>query len=76
MREDCLRFCLQKLSEEKRELILGYYAKDKQAKINHRTEMAQRRGISVETLRVKACRIRRALEKCIVRCLERTAQNK
>lgn len=75
-REDCLRFCLQKLSEEKRELILGYYAKDKQAKIDHRTEMAQRRGIAVETLRVKAYRIRSALEKCIVRCLERTAQNK
>ena len=76
MREDCLRSCLQKLSEDKRELILAYYAKEKQAKIDHRTEMAQRLGISVETLRVKAYRIRGTLEQCIERCLDRMAQNK
>jgi RNA polymerase sigma factor (sigma-70 family) len=76
MREDCLRWCLQRRSEEKRELILAYYAKDKQAKIDHRTEMAQRLGISVETLRVKAYRIRSTLEHCIERCLERMAQNR
>ena len=76
IREDCLRSCLQKLSEDKRELILAYYARDKQAKIDHRTEMAQRLGISVETLRVKAYRIRGTLEQCIERCLDRMAQNK
>ena len=76
MREDCLRSCLQKLSVDKRELILAYYAKEKQAKIDHRTEMAQRLGISVETLRVKAYRIRGTLEQCIERCLDRMAQNK
>ncbi len=76
MREDCLRTCLQKLSQEKRELILAYYARDKQAKIDHRTEMAQRLGISVETLRVKAFRIRATLEQCLERCIDRMAQNK
>jgi RNA polymerase sigma factor (sigma-70 family) len=76
MREDCLRSCLQKLSNDKRELILAYYDKEKQAKIDHRTEMAQRLGISVETLRVKAYRIRSTLEQCIERCLDRMAQNK
>ena len=76
MREDCLRSCLQKLSKEKRELILAYYARDKQAKIDHREEMAQQMGISVETLRVKAYRIRVTLEQCIGRCLDRMAQNK
>ena len=76
MREDCLRFCLQKLSADKRELIVAYYAKDKQAKIDHRTEMAQRLGISVETLRVKAYRIRGPLQQCIERCLDRMTQNK
>ena len=76
MREDCLRSCLQKLSKEKRELIVAYYARDKQAKIDHRIEMAQRLGISVETLRVKAFRIRGALEQCLERCLDRMAQNK
>jgi RNA polymerase sigma factor (sigma-70 family) len=76
MREDCLRSCLQKLRKDKRELILDYYAKDKQAKIDHRTEMAERLGITVETLRVKAYRIRATLEQCLERCLERMAQNK
>lgn len=76
MREECLRHCLQRLSQEKRELIVTYYAKDKQAKIDHRTEMAQRLGISVETLRVKAFRIRVTLEGCIERCLDRMAQHK
>ena len=76
MREDCLRSCLQKLSKEKRELIVAYYARDKQAKIDHRTEMARRLGISVETLRVKAFRIRSTLEQCLERCIDRMAQNK
>ena len=76
MREDCLRSCLQKLSKEKRELIVAYYARDKQAKIDHRIEMAQRLGISVETLRVKAFRIRATLEQCLERCIDRMAQNK
>ena len=71
MREDCLHSCLNELSKEKRELILAYYAKEKQAKIDHRTEIAQRLGTSVETLRVRAHRIRGTLEECIERCLMR-----
>jgi len=76
MREDCLHTCLQDLSAEKRELILAYYAKDKQAKIDHRTEMARELGVSVETLRVRVHRIRGTLEKCIERCLARMVQKK
>ena len=76
MLEDCLTSCLQKLSSEKRELILNYYAKDKQAKIEHRTELARQLGTSVETLRVRALRIRRTLEQCIQRCLVRMGHGK
>ncbi len=76
MREDCLHSCLQKLSKDERELILTYYAKKGQAKIEHRIEIARRLGISMETLRVKAYRIRMKLEKCIERCLDRMTQNK
>lgn len=72
--EDCLQLCLQDLSSEKRELILAYYAKEKQAKIDHRSELAQQLGISVETLRVKVYRIRASLEGCIQRCLKRRNQ--
>jgi len=38
--EDCLQSCLRKLDSEKRKLILAYYAKEKQAKIDHRHELA------------------------------------
>lgn len=73
-REDCLNSCLQKLSTDKKELILGYYAKEKQAKIDHRTELARKMGISVETLRVRVHRIRCILEKCIEGCLDDIGQ--
>lgn len=66
---DCLEGCLEKLTPERRELILGYYAMEKQAKIDHRIRMAKHLGMSVETLRVRAYRIRGALEKCIENCL-------
>ncbi len=72
--EECLQSCLQELSSEKRELILAYYAKEKQAKIDHRSELSQQFGISVATLRVRVYRMRLSLEGCIERCLERKTQ--
>jgi RNA polymerase sigma factor (sigma-70 family) len=73
MREECLQSCLRELTSEKRELILAYYAKEKRAKIDHRTEMARQLGVAIETLRVRTHRIRDTLEKCIERCLDRSA---
>ena len=72
--EECLQFCLQEMSAEKRELILGYYAREKQAKIDHRRELAQHLEISVETLRVRAYRITASLKQCIERCLKHKGQ--
>lgn len=69
MREECLQACLDKLSDEKRDLILAYYAKEKQAKIDHRTRLANQLGISTKTLRVRMHRSRAALEECVERCL-------
>ena len=68
--EEGLQACLQELRHDKRELILAYYGKEKQAKIDHRIELARRLQISVETLRVRVCRIRRALEECIKQHVE------
>jgi RNA polymerase sigma factor (sigma-70 family) len=69
--EECLQLCLKKLGADKRELIKGYYAREKQAKIDHRNELAQKFGITVETLRVRVFRIRESLAECIQRCLKR-----
>lgn len=74
--EDCLQSCLRKLDNEKRKLILAYYAKEKQAKIDYRHELAQRLGISVETLRVRVFRIRVSIEGCIESCLKRKSFRK
>jgi len=74
--QDCLETCLQKLSSDRRELIMEYYAKEKQAKIDHRSELAQRFGITVEALRVRVFRIRASLEQCIERCVERKSEQR
>jgi RNA polymerase sigma factor (sigma-70 family) len=74
--EDCLQSCLRKLDNEKRKLIIAYYAKEKQAKIDYRHELAQQFGISVETLRVRVFRIRAAIEECIESCLKRKSPQK
>lgn len=70
VREDCLQACLEQLDQEKRDLIVAYYAGSKQAKIDHRAEMARDYAVSVETLRVRAYRIRMSLEACIRQCLK------
>ncbi|HET6979306.1 MAG TPA: sigma-70 family RNA polymerase sigma factor [Pyrinomonadaceae bacterium] len=69
--DECLRSCLQKLSAKNRDLIVGYYAKEKQAKIDRRSELARQLGVTVPTLRVRAFRIREGLQKCIEDCLKR-----
>lgn len=76
LREACLQLCLKKLSNDNRELILNYYAKDKQAKIDHRNHLAKKLGMSVESLRVKVFRIRNTLAQCIERCLDRDRNKK
>ena len=70
-RESCLESCLKELSSDQRQLILAYYALEKQAKINHRARIAKQLSLSVETLRVRVYRIRVTLEQCIERCLDR-----
>lgn len=72
--ERCLQRCLQQLSAKKRELILGYYSREKQAKIDYRSQLASGLGITVEALRVRVYRIRESLDGCIKRCLRRDAE--
>jgi DNA-directed RNA polymerase specialized sigma24 family protein len=74
--EECLQSCLRRLDNEKRGLILAYYAKEKQAKIDYRHELAQQFEISIQTLRVRVFRIRASIEECIESCLKHKAQRK
>ena len=67
----CLEHCLGRLTAEERELILGYYSKDRGEKIINRTEMARRLKIALNALRIRVYRTRIALKECIVDCLGR-----
>ncbi len=67
-RIDCLRECLQQLSPDNRELILQYYHGDKGAKIDSRKKLSERLGIPVNTLRMRALRIREELQRSVENC--------
>lgn len=65
---DCLSRCLQELSPEGRTLILDYYQGDAAQRIRQRQTMAAALGISLNSLRNRALRLRERLEKCLMNC--------
>ena len=66
----CLDKCLDKLTANSRNMIEHYYAADKQAKIDLRKQLAAEFGVSLNTLRLRALRIREKLQICIEHCLQ------
>jgi RNA polymerase sigma factor (sigma-70 family) len=71
----CLRHCLARLTAENRELITNYYREEKRAKINLRQELAKRLGVDMNSLRVRACRIRDQLQACVKKCAQGGKKN-
>jgi DNA-directed RNA polymerase specialized sigma24 family protein len=70
----CLRQCLAKLTADQRELITNYYQEEKRAKNNMRQALAQRLGLDMNALRVRACRVRDQLQACVQKCVAGGAQ--
>ena len=68
-RIECLRECLETLSANNRELIIEYYQGEKGAKIKNRKRLVERLGIPVNTLRMRALRLRERLQSCVEDCL-------
>ena len=64
----CLRSCLQALSPDNRDLILQYYQGEKGEKIGNRKKLLERLGIPVNTLRMRALRLRERLQSCVEGC--------
>lgn len=64
----CLRSCLETLSADNRELILQYYQGEKGEKIENRKKLLDRLGIPVNTLRMRALRLRERLQACVEEC--------
>ena len=69
VRLSCFDKCLAALSADKRELILEYYTDEGRDKIRRREKLAERLGIHLNALRIRAHRIRMTLESCIAKCL-------
>ena len=67
----CLRDCLQSLSPDNRELILQYYQGEKGEKIQNRKKLLDQLGIPVNTLRMRALRLREKLQGCVQECLSK-----
>lgn len=70
-RIECLQKCLQGLSADNRELILQYYQGEKGEKIRNRKNLMDRLGIPVNTLRMRALRLRERLQGCVEECISK-----
>ena len=68
-RIECLQYCLRGLSPDNRELILQYYQGDKRAKIENRRQLSDRLGLAINSLRMRALRLREQLQTCVEECL-------
>jgi DNA-directed RNA polymerase specialized sigma24 family protein len=68
-RIDCLQNCLQQLSSDNRELIIQYYQGDKRDKIENRRKLGERLGVAINTLRMRAQRLRERLQGCVEECV-------
>jgi DNA-directed RNA polymerase specialized sigma24 family protein len=69
----CLETCIAGLQAEDRDLVIEYYRYEKRIKIDHRKSLAQQMGLGMNALRIRACRIRSDLQKCVGACLAGTA---
>ena len=67
----CLEECMEELSPTNQVLIRDYYHGERQEKIRMRKELAERMGIKLALLRLKAQRVRNTLKKCILECMKR-----
>lgn len=70
---ECLEKCLGSMPPLERELLLDYYREEGGAKIDHHVEMARRRGVTINALRIIVCRLRARFKECMRKCVEAAA---
>ena len=67
----CLEQCIERLSPENRHLLSEYYGAEGKEKAEKRKKLADELGIAPNALRIRAYRIRQALQECVEKCVER-----
>lgn len=70
---NCLEQCLEDITHQNRDLIVGYYLGDKTQKINNRKRLAAELNVVPANLRLRAFRLREKLESCVKGCLKELA---
>ncbi len=75
-RLQCFEVCLSKLPAASRVLIVEYYREEKGVKIEQRKRQADALNMSLNALRLRACRIRTELGDCITTCLDRSPETR
>jgi hypothetical protein len=74
-RMDCLEECLGALTAADRQLILDYYRTDTASTKTQRKALADRLGLTANSLAIRAWRLRHRLEACVRTCGERRQSN-
>ena len=67
----CMQECLRALPTETRRFIVEYHHGE--SKKDVRKEMAERLKVPLNVLRIRACRVRDSLQKCVEKCVKRMA---
>lgn len=75
-RLDCLDKCLAEFTGENRRLVTAYYDTDERTMIATRKRLADSVGISLNTLRIRVCRLKAKLEDCTIDCCEKVSSPK
>jgi DNA-directed RNA polymerase specialized sigma24 family protein len=68
---ECLERCLEACTPSERQLIVEYYKTESGSASATRRHLAQRLGLTANSLAIRACRIRSRLERCVRACRER-----
>ena len=68
LQTNCLERCLAEFSDENRRLIIAYHDTDEHVMIATRKRLADSLNISLNTLRIRVCRLKSKLEDCTTKC--------
>jgi DNA-directed RNA polymerase specialized sigma24 family protein len=69
-RSRCFDSCLAKLPEGDIQLLVNYHRYELEAKSVYRRAMAEERGITLNALRLRACRLKSAVGDCVRLCCQ------
>lgn len=70
----CLDDCLNDFAPNDRQLMIEYYNTDERTMIASRKRLAESMSVTLNTLRIKVCRMKSKLEICVRDCCKRTGK--